>query len=117
MFCALLPAVVVTVRVAAAAAVPVMFTDAGRPQVGTLTGLEMLVVTAQERFTVPVKPLAGVKVIVAVLPVVAPGATVMEPLLLRLKLAGVDVPVTVALMFVAAVIFPVVASVPVTVTT
>jgi hypothetical protein len=43
-------------------------------------------VTAQDSVTVPVNVLAGVTVMVAVLPVVAPGLTVMLPLLVRVKL-------------------------------
>jgi hypothetical protein len=42
-------------------------------------------VTAQVSVTVPVNELPGVTVIVAVLPVVAPGLTLMLPLLERLK--------------------------------
>lgn len=119
LLCALVPAVVLTVKVAVAAAVLAMLTEAGRLHVGALTGFAMLVDTAQARFTCPVKPLAGVTEMAAVLPVVAPAATAMEPPLLRLKLpgVGVEVPVTVALTLVVAVTLPVVASVPVTVTT
>jgi hypothetical protein len=94
-----------------------METDAGTPQVGESVGLAMAVVTAQERFTVPVKPFEGVTVMVAVLPLVAPGLTVMEPPWLNAKLALTVVPpVTVTLTTVVAVIFPVLRSVPVTVT-
>jgi hypothetical protein len=44
------------------------------------------VVTAQESVTVPVNEFDGVTEMVAVLPVVAPGLTVMVPLLVRVKL-------------------------------
>jgi len=63
---------VVTVSVAVEAAVPLMATDAGTLQVGGSVGLVIAVVTAQERFTVPVKPFEGATVMVAELPLVAP---------------------------------------------
>ncbi len=66
----------VTVSVAVCAA-PEMETDDGMLQVG----LELPEgETAQERFTVPVKLLAGVTEMVEVLPVVAPAAIEMLPL-------------------------------------
>jgi hypothetical protein len=51
-----------------------------------LTALEILVVTAQVSATVPENELPGVTVMVEVLLLVAPGATVMLPLLARVKL-------------------------------
>ena len=110
-------AVLFTVSVAVAALVPETVTEAGTLQVGALVGLTMLVVTAQERLTWPVKPPEGEALMVEVLPVVAPGAMVIPPLLLRLNPASAEVPVTVTLTLVVAVILPVVASTPVTVTT
>jgi hypothetical protein len=56
-----------------------------RPHVAALEA-PVGAVTAQDSVTVPVNELAGVTVMVAVLPVVAPGVTVMLPLLVRLKL-------------------------------
>jgi hypothetical protein len=72
-------AVVLMVSVAVCAVVPLTVTVAGMLHVAG--SFEAFVVNAQLRFTVPVKPLFGVTVIVEVLPVVAPGATVMAPLL------------------------------------
>src|SRR5580700_9162679 len=112
---AVVPAVVVTVRVAVAAAVPAIVTFAGTPQVGGSVGFASAVVTAQERFTCPVNPPDGVTVRLAVFPVDAPGVTVIAPLLLRLNPADATTPVTVTFTMVVAVILPVVASTPVTV--
>jgi hypothetical protein len=56
--------------------------------------------TEQLRLTAPVNPLTAATVIVEVLPVVAPGATVMLPLFFRVKLwaaAAVTVTLTVVL--------------------
>jgi hypothetical protein len=79
-------AVVFTVNVAVEGPSPPMIvTEEGILQVGGSTGLGMLVLTAQLRFTRPRKLPEGVAVIVIVLPVVAPGVTVIFPLLLRLK--------------------------------
>ena len=116
---ALLEAVVATVTVVVAAEVPLTVTDAGIVQVGGSFGLEMLVVTAQEKSTSPVNPLAGVTVMVEVLPVVAPGAMVIAPPLVSANepLPPLDPPVMVRFNAVDAVILPVVASAPVTVTT
>jgi hypothetical protein len=80
-----LDAVVATVTVAVAAVVPLMVTEDGMLQVGGSLGLLMEVVTAQVRFTAPVNPPPGVTVTVDVLPVVAPAATVMAPLLLIVR--------------------------------
>jgi hypothetical protein len=59
--------------------------DEERPQVVALEAPEGAV-TAQVSATVPVNELDGVTVMVAVLPVVAPGLTVMAPLLVSVKL-------------------------------
>jgi hypothetical protein len=84
--------VVVTVTVALAGPAPVTFTELVTPQVAGLTAPVGMVVTAQERLTVPVKPFVGLAEIDEVLPVVAPAAKVMLPPLLRVKLgAGVTV--------------------------
>jgi hypothetical protein len=78
--------VVVAVRVDVTAEVPLMETEVGeRLQVGVLTGLETLVVTAQVRVTVPSNEFCGVTVMVEVLPLVAPPVTVMLPPLERVK--------------------------------
>jgi hypothetical protein len=66
----------------------------------------------QVKSTVPVYPPAGVKVIVAVFPVVAPAWKEIAPLFANAKLGGVF---TVTPTGVEDVIFPVAASVPVTV--
>ena len=106
--CAVLLAVVFTVRFAVAVVVPVMFTDEGMLQVGKSVGLLRLVVTEQDRLTIPVNPPAGVTVIVEEFPVVMPGLSERFPLLLRLN------PRTAIVTAVEAVIFPVATSVPVT---
>lgn len=73
---------VVTASVDVKADVPVMLTEVGdRAQVAGL--LAAVGLTAQVRATVPVKPPEGVTLMVEVLPVVAPAATVMAPLLER----------------------------------
>lgn len=59
--------------------VPETVTEDVTLQVAGLVAPVGAVVTAQERFTVPVKPLAGATVTVDVLPVVAPAATVRFP--------------------------------------
>lgn len=107
-------AVEFTVSVADAAAVPVMLTLAGMLHVGGSLGLAMLVVTAQLRLTAAANPPEGVTVMVAVLPVTAPGATVKFPLLLNAKL-GFGGAVTVTFTVVLAVTVPEAASVPDTV--
>ena len=82
--------VVDTFSVEVCAVVSVIETEVGdRPQVAGLVGLEMEVVTAQVSVTVPVKEFDGVTVMVEVLLVVAPGLTVMLPLLERVKLVEV----------------------------
>jgi len=105
---------VVTVSVPVTAPVPVTFT--GDPTLHVAGELAPLgaVVTAQLRLTLPVKPYDGVTVIVAVSPVVAPAANVNAPLLVS-AIAGGGGAVTVAITAVLDVIFPVAASVPVTV--
>ena len=66
--------VVFTVRVAVCADAPEIVTDWERLHVaGSLAAVGVI---AQVRFTVPVNPPDGVRVIVDVLPEVAPGATV-----------------------------------------
>ena len=68
-------AVVVMVRVAVPAAVPIMLTGLVEPKlrVGGYCAPTGLEVTAAVSATLPVKPPLGVTVIVEVLPVVAPG--------------------------------------------
>ena len=67
-------AVVVTVSVVVAAVVP-LTVAAGAEQAGESLALAGAVVTAQVKLTAPVKPLAGVTVMVLVFPVVAPAAS------------------------------------------
>jgi hypothetical protein len=74
--------VVVAVSVPVCAVVLLIVTEVGeRLQVAALVAPDGVLVTAHVSATVPVNEAAGVTVIVAVLPVVAPGATVMLPLL------------------------------------
>lgn len=76
-----------TVSVAVCAEVLLIATDVGeRLHVAGLVALEGVVVTAQARLTVPVNEFVGVTVMVAVLPLVAPGTKLMLPLLLSEKL-------------------------------
>ena len=107
-------AVVFTVTVAVAPEASVMLTLDETLQVGGSFGLVMLVVTEQARLTDPVKPPDGVTVMVAVFPEAAPGLTVRLPLFDSPKL-GLAGAVTVTFTIVLAVMFPVAASVPVTV--
>jgi hypothetical protein len=58
-----------------------MVTGDATEQVGGSFGLEMDVVTAHVRVTLPVKPPPGVTVMVEVFPVVAPAVTEILPLL------------------------------------
>lgn len=107
--------VVVTVSVPVAAVVPVMLTGDVEPKlnVGGLVAPVGLDVCAAVRTTLPVKPPLGVTVMVAVLPVIAPGATVIVPPLVRAKLGGGTKAVTVTPTMVVWVIEP---DTPVTVT-
>jgi hypothetical protein len=88
--------VVVIVRIAVAAALPVILTGLVAPKlkVGGLAAPCGPDVTAAESVTLPVNPPAGVRVIVDVFPVVAPGAiATAEPVIV--KLAGAVAPLTV----------------------
>ena len=77
--------VAVSVELCAVALLKV--SEAGeRPHVTGLVGLDGSVVTEQESATDPVNELDGVTVMVTVLPLVAPGLTVMLPLLESVKL-------------------------------
>jgi hypothetical protein len=79
--------VVVAVSAEVSAVVVLMVTEAGeRLQVAGLAAPEGELVTEQVSATVPVNELAGVTVIVEVLPLVAPAVTLMLPLLERVKL-------------------------------
>lgn len=83
---AVVVAVVAAVSVEVCAESSVKVSDVGDTlQVVGLVALDGEVVMAQESETVPVNVLDGVTVMVEVLSVVAPGATVMEPLFERLK--------------------------------
>src|SRR5271157_348211 len=77
--------VVLTVSVAVCAVELLIVTEAGTVHVAGLVA-PVGPTTAQVRSTVPVNAPKGVTVMVEVLPVVAPGLTVMLPLLLRKKL-------------------------------
>jgi hypothetical protein len=79
--------VVVAVSVDVCTDVLLIEIEAGeRLHVGALVPLEIEVDTAQVSATAPMKEFDGVTVIVEVLPLVAPGLTIIEPLLLRAKL-------------------------------
>jgi Zn-dependent protease len=104
-------AVVVTVKFPVTALVPVTSTVEVTPHVAGLVGLAGVVVTAQVRLTLPVNPLDGVTVMVAVSPVVVPATKVRFPLLASV-IAGVGGAVIVTPTPVLAVIAPLV---PVTV--
>lgn len=80
--------VVLMVRVAFCDAVPAMVTEDGTPQVAGLVAPVGAMVTAQVRLTAPVKPLEGVTVMMAVLPLVAPAVMLMLPPLESAKLAA-----------------------------
>jgi hypothetical protein len=104
-------AVVVTVKFPVTALVPVTSTVEVTPHVAGLVGLVGVVVTVQVRLTLPVNPLDGVTVMVAVSPVAAPATNVSGPLFVSV-IAGVGGAVTVTPTPVLAVIAPLV---PVTV--
>jgi hypothetical protein len=82
-------AVVTTVRVPVPTVSPVMLTGLVelKLKVGGATTPLGLVVTTAARVTLPVKPPVGVRVIVEVLPAVAPGAT-LTAVPLTVKLGG-----------------------------
>ena len=93
---ALVAAVVVIVSVAVPAEVPVMLTGLVEPKlkVGGYWAPVGLEVTAAVSTTLPVKPPAGVTVMVEVFPVVAPGVTVTAgPLTVKLGVGAVIVAV------------------------
>lgn len=103
------------VNTACNAVVPVMLSDFGLSvQVIGLVEFDGAVVTVQARPTVPEYPPDGVTLIVEELPVVAPAASVMGALFDKVKLG---VPITVTVLVVDSVTFPVATSVPVIVTT
>src|ERR1039458_8417159 len=77
-------AVVATVSVEVCAVAPLMVTEAGE-RLHVAGSLAATGLTAQVRATAPVSPFEGVTVIVELLPVVAPGTTVMLPLLVKAK--------------------------------
>lgn len=87
---AVVGAVVATVRVPVPFEAPVMLTGdvAPKPKVGGSTAPDGLDARIAVRVTLPVKPPLGITVIVAVLPVVAPGAMVMLPLLVSVKVGA-----------------------------
>jgi len=89
-------AVVAMVSVAVPAVAPVMLTGVVEPKlrVGGYRAPGGLVVTAAVITTLPVKPPAGVTVMVEVFPVVAPGVTVTAgPLTVKLGVGAVIVAV------------------------
>lgn len=79
----------VTVTVAATGLALATFTELVTAHVAGLTAPEGIVVTAHVKLTVPVNPPLGDTLMVDVLPVVAPAATVMFPPLLSAKLGAV----------------------------
>jgi hypothetical protein len=112
-FSLLVAAVVVTVSVEVCAVLPLSVTEAGlRLQLaGSLAAVGLM---EQLRFTVPEYPFVPARLMVEVFPVVAPGLTVIAPLLPAAPLAWkVGCPVTVSETVVVAFNAP---AVPVTVT-
>jgi len=111
-------AVEVTVKVAVTAPDPETVTEGLDSEQATGSLAPAGDVTLQVRATAPLKPPEGVIEITEEFPLAAPGATVMEPLLLR-AMAGVTgvAFVTVTVEVVVSVILLVAASVPVTVIT
>jgi hypothetical protein len=91
---ALAAAVVLTVTVEVWAVAPLIVTEAGETLhvAGSLAAAGL---TAQVKATAPLNPPAPVTLMVEVLLVLAPGLTVMLPLLLRAKLGGTAFTVTV----------------------
>jgi hypothetical protein len=77
-----LEAVVLTVKVAVTAVLPVIATEAGTEHVGGTVALGPML---QDKLTVPVNPPEGAIVTTEVFPVVAPRVTVMPPLLVNEK--------------------------------
>jgi hypothetical protein len=71
--------VVFTVASATAGKTPFKASEVGTEQVGKLAGLAIVVLTAQERFTWPVRPSNGMTETYVVLPVELPGATFNDP--------------------------------------
>ncbi len=113
---AVVGAVVETVKVPVAGATPLRVTGVVplKLKVGRSTAPLGLVAIAAVRTTLPVKPFAGVTVMVVVLPVVAPGELmVMAPPLANEKVGGGMKAVTLTFTTVVCVIAP---DVPVTVT-
>ena len=89
---ALVGAVVLMVRVAVPAVVPVMLTGLVEPKlnVGRYSAPDGLDVIAAVSATLPVKPPVGVTVMVDVFPVVAPGETVTDvPMIAKLGFTAV----------------------------
>ena len=84
---AVVAAVVATVSIDVLAVAPLIATEAGESAqvAGSFAAAGAM---AQVRATAPVKPPDGVTLIVEELPVVAPGITVMFPLLVRAKVGA-----------------------------
>ena len=91
---ALVGAVVTTVSVEVWAVAPLIVTEAGET-LHVAASLAAAGLTAQVKVTAPANPPDPVTLIVDPLPVVAPGLTVMLPLLLRAKPGGTAFTVTV----------------------
>jgi hypothetical protein len=91
---ALVAAVVVIVSVEVCAVAPERVTDVGE-RLHVAGPLAAIGLTAQLKLTAPLNPFDPVALIVDVLPVIAPGLTVMFPLLLRAKLGFTTTAVTV----------------------
>ena len=111
-------AVVTALSTEVSAPAPVMLTESGlRSAVVQVSGFAApagAVVTAQVRFTTPVKLSEGVTVMVEVLPVVAPWTTVIFPLFESAKVGVETSPLTSAVMARVWMNSPVAASLPVT---
>ncbi len=84
---ALVAAAVLTVSVEVWAVAPLIVTEAGE-RLHVAGSLAASGVTAQVKATAPLNPPDPVTLMVDLLPVVAPGLSVMLPLLLRAKLGG-----------------------------
>jgi hypothetical protein len=77
--------VVFTWTWAVTGAVPFNVTDGGTEHVGRLCGLEIDVLTEQERFTSPASPPDGITVMIDVSPAVAPADTLSGPLFITAR--------------------------------
>ena len=98
-------AVVLTVNVAVCAPLPIE-TEPGMLHVAGSFAPDGLLLSVQLRLTAPVNPFAGVRVIVAVLPLVDPGVEIVIGLLLVIVNVGDGAGFTITLTVVVCVIAP-----------